>query len=679
MSYLNEFLDRIHRMYRNDQLPDIVRGEDESWNTEYSKVWLKGAQDPDVSRTDLEKAKKLNFILQGIAKVVEIVYGSKAFKLVFLADQPASDRREMEKDRTVYLSIEPLKTRPKDYTFYDLVDVMTGSAIHEAAHMREQSADLQEIGDDQVLLALYHLIEDVIADQIVAKEFPGFEGYLLKYRRYFIDGQLVSKWGMKRYDRVNLLILALRSTCPIFIYKKEVKRAYLYILYLLYQYETVPGLRKVNRLEVARNLYAILFSEKLFHLRRDINYMAERLILGQDGPPTPGEDGRGEGGKSGVSKKKTMEDLIREEKALPLSSKLVSNLSMSSDYGFEQLKTSEEEMKEIQRNMSKKDFSGKGWLDQFQHNYQGSKDALKQHGIKQKEWELIEKLQEEKFSVLPGVDKNYRYQVHLSVPAIDQEITEKYQSALGAVRSQLLLLQNQLAWANTKTVLHQYGLKSGMLDEDALYQARYSSELFMKPIVENSRTRKMDMILLVDGSSSMNQQVEGARYPKFMVARQLCALFVEALEPIHSIQTWVYTFYQETAEAIGVEELYSPQNAQKARIGAISPGQRTPEYEALLAIGERIQSEGRKGVQKVIVVLSDGQPGDDIIPYHVQKVRIKTLVQRLESEGHIVIQVSLGSLAQSKEMYKHSIPFPDGGYFELIPQFGKLLRKLLEK
>jgi hypothetical protein len=664
-------------MYRNDQLPDIVREDGEDWNTEYSKVWLKGIPDPEQARNEWERAKGLNLILRGITRVIEIVYGSKAFKLSFLTDQPAREQRAT--DRTLYLSIEPIKARSKEYTFYDLVDVMTGAAIHEAAHLREQTPEQSEIGEDEVLRALYHLVEDVIADQIVAKEFPGFEGYLLKYRRYLIDDKLVNKWGMKRYDRVNLLIMALRSTQPIFIYKKEVMRAYLYILYLLHQYETVKGLRKINRIEVARNLYTILFSEKLFQLRRDINYMAERLILGQDGPPTPGREGQNEGGKSGVGKKKTVEDLIREEKAIPLTSKFLKDLSMSAEDGFEQWQASEDDVKEIQRKLNKKDFSGKGWLDQFQHAYQGSKDAVKQHGIKQKDWELIEKLHEEKFEVLSAVDKNYRYQVHLTVPVVDQEITEKYVSALGAVRGQVLLLQNQLSWANTKTVLHQYGLKSGVLDEDALFQAKYSSELFMKPIIENSRTRDMDMVLLVDGSSSMNQLVEGARFPKYIVARQLCALFVEALAQVHSIQTWAYTFYQETAESIGIEELYSPQNPQKARIGAISPGQRTPEYEALLSIAERIQTEGRKGIQKVIVVLSDGQPGDDIIPYHVQKVRIKSLVQRLESEGHIVIQVSLGSGALSKEMYKHSIPFPDGGYQELIPQFGKLLRKLLEK
>nr|WP_280922251.1 VWA domain-containing protein [Ammoniphilus resinae] len=200
----------------------------------------------------------------------------------------------------------------------------------------------------------------------------------------------------------------------------------------------------------------------------------------------------------------------------------------------------------------------------------------------------------------------------------------------------------------------------------------------MNPIIENTRTRQLDVVLLIDASSSMYEQAEGTTIPKYRAARQMAALFVESLEPVDSVQTWVYSFMQDSSQSVLLQELYTPRrNARKERIAALRPGRRTPEYEALLAVSKLVENEGRQGVQKVLLVLSDGQPGDDMIPYHVQKKKIKELVTKLQNQGYLIIQLALGPEALSKEMYSHFVAFPKEGYRGLVISFGKLLKSLL--
>ncbi|HJV46866.1 MAG TPA: VWA domain-containing protein [Bacillota bacterium] len=670
----NTFLDGLFRSYVNGMLPQIKRAKPEEMEQAYSQIWLGKIEDP-LRQNGKERAKSLLAIMQGITRIITIIYGSNHCRINFLGE--GEEVEDILTSSTITISWEPILLRPKGHSFFDAVDVMTGAAIHQAAHLREKwdkHPFNEEDESKKILEVLHHLLLDVIHDQIITLQYPGYEGYLLKYRDYLIFEKLRKQWGLKRRDRVHMLIQALRSTQPLRLYKRNVARAYYYILYQLSRFQTVHELRKLDSVQLAYQLYTILFDEKMFNLTRDLNYMSERLVLAVEGLPTPGEKGQEKGGKKNQSEHQA--DLTRDENwiHMPLSGSILKEMNLDLLNPWEQAEINVGEIQPIPS--SEKMDSAE--IIELLHQQGSSGTLFSKRGLKRLDIENMKQLKEEEYIPVEHTDLRYRYQIRRQIPQLTEDMKKDYARDRAAIQSQIIRLRNQWAWANTKQVLHQYGLKSGSLDEDALYQAKYSKELFMNPIIQNTRTKQLDIVLLIDASSSMYEQAEGIDLPKYRIARQLAALFVESLEVASSVQTWVYSFSQDSSKSILIQELYSPhRTARKERLAALAPGYRTPEYEALLAISKLVEEQGRVGVQKIILVLSDGQPGDDIIPYHVQKKRIKELVNKLEKQGDIIIQIPLGSETLSAEMYTHFVGLSDDGYHGIVLKFGKILKSLL--
>gem|GEM_PF-776404 len=680
MSSLNTFLDGLFRSYVNGWLPGIKRATQNDLAPAYSQVWLKRIEDP-LQQKGMDRAKSLYAVMQGVLRVIAIIFGSNLCRVTFEGEE---EKQEVVKNMMpgVKLTWNPVIHRPSGYSFYDAVDVITGSAIHQAAHLREGMVtkpfeDIDEEEQRKVLEILYHLVLDVLHDQIVTTQYPGYEGYLLKHRHYLLNEKLLKQWGQKSHTRVNLLYQALRSTEQVPLYKRNVQRAYFFMLHQLSNHQTVNKLRKLDAVVLARQVYTILFDEKAFTHTRELNYMSERFVMAEEGLPTPGENGKQKGGKRNQSKDgKHRRELQKVEAAshVPITGALLKELREDHQDLVNPLEMETGELVPLPAGESVKNAD---W-NSFLHQEGSAGTVFSRRGLKRQDIENMKRLKDEEYTNLDHTDAKFRYQIWRQTPKLTPDLQSEYEYEREAIQSYIVLLRNQWSWSNTKRVMHQYGLKSGRLDEDALFQAKYSQEVFMNPIIENTRTRQLDVVLLIDSSSSMYEQAEGTNIPKYRAARQLAALFVESLEPVDSVQTWVYSFMQESTQSVLLQELFTPRrNARKERIAALRPGRRTPEYEALLAVSKLVENEGRQGVQKVLLVLSDGQPGDDMIPYHVQKKKIKELVTKLQNQGFLIIQLALGPEALSKEMYSHFVPFPKEGYRGLVIRFGKLLKSLL--
>jgi hypothetical protein len=644
----------LHRLFLNGRLPEAARGDDELFGTPLSARWLPFSEAYSPDTDDWEKIKQWHAILHGITRTAGIIFGSQRYRVLFDAGYD-DNYRHSTSPGVIVVSTEPVKRPPPGFSFHDAVDTMVGQVIHEAAHLHERQTDETGFADDEIMSVLYHLVEDILIDTIVAMQYPGFEGYLLKYRRYFIDWKLRSQWRFQTEGRLKQLILSMRSTLPAQINRWTVRHAYLYLLYILSRHQTVVQLRRLNRAELAAQLYAILYDAKHAEHWREPDTLSESFVLGADGPPVKGDGGNNRGALN----------------VKPLTLHALRQLNRQS---LEWVEAAEPVIeKTVRRKNGRTKWVTKRWSAAYRHRTVPSKNnrALTPEG-----YGLLSKLENERRSPLKG-DGNYEYQTTLSRIPLHAQAEERYRSAVSAVRNQIVRLRNQLAWANAKTGRDTVSLHTGDLDEEALYRAKYAADLFKKPNEASYRTVPLDMVLLIDASRSMRETMPSGNIPKYVAAQRLAALFVEALEPLESVRTWAFSF-SSFERSVEIRELYSPGlHADKARIGDLYPANQTPEYEALLAVVRHVEEVSGPGVQKAYNVISDGRPDDDIIPGDIQIKKIRKLVNRLRSQGDTVIHAALTPDHTDRPIYPYRLGFPEEGYPDLIRRFSKLLKTLV--
>jgi len=644
----------LHRLFLNGRLREVVRGDDELFGTPLSAQWLPFKEAFTSDTQDWEKVKRWHAVLRGITRTAGIIFGSERYQVLFDAGYDENYRHSTS-EGSIVVSTEPVKRPPPGFSFHDVVDTMVGQVIHEAAHLHERQTDETVSTDDEIMSVLRHLAEDVIIDTIVAIQYPGFERYLLKYRRYFIDWKLRNQWSFQVEGRLKQLILSMRSTLPVKINRWTVRHAYLYLLYILSKHQTVEQLRKINRTELAAQLFAILYDAKHVEHWREPDALSERLVLGPEGPPVTGQGGNNRGGL--------------EVKPLTLHTLRQLNHPM-----FEWMETAAKfvpKKTERQKNVTK--MITKKWSDPYRHRTIPVKNK---QALTPEAYGLLRKYMEERRTPLKG-DGKYDYQTMLSLLPLNAQAAERYRSAVSAIRSQIVRLRNELAWANAKTGRDVVSLHSGDLDEESLYRAKYATDLFKRPNDSSYRAAPLDMVLLMDASRSMREPMSGGNVPKYVAAQRLAALFVEALEPLETVRTWAFS-YTSLERSVEIRELYSPDaHADKARIGDLYPENQTPEYEALFAVVRHMQEVSRYGVRKAYIVISDGCPDDDIIPKDTQIKEIRKLANRLRSQGDIVIHVALSPDIPVRPIYPYRLGFPEEGYPDLIRRFSKLLKTLV--
>ncbi|MEG6520571.1 vWA domain-containing protein [Desulfotomaculum sp. 1211_IL3151] len=556
---------------------------------------LLGSEDIDA------QAMAMTAILGAISRVVDIVHGKNKFTVDFSSKESRTDFAA----KKIALSGEPLYNPPSGYMMPDIVDVLTGMALHEAAHAQFSKPEYYtEMPGNSFMAVIRNVVEDVYVEQLTSLYYPGYSGYFWKYRHYEFDLNS-GKWEHK--PRKNLMenelhlrttefLLVMRSTRG---YTSKVARVNK-VADLLKKYINIDSparLEKLNTRTVSRRIYEELFGNLIQH---DIAYSLPSSLL---------------------------------------------------------------------------DYNNRG-------NHQaesGNSDNSNKTNIPSDLQNLIQNMRQEKLQVAnmselmeAGLDPDYPPppppMVVFRRPLLGEGATERYEQARGVVNPFVIRLRNRLSWANTRQVINQYQLPSGELDEDSLYQASFSNRIFRRTEIIDTRTRDLDICLLVDTSASMVYSA-GEGLSRVELARNLAALFVEALEPVKSIRTWVFGF--NLKGAVNMYELYSPNLMNKARLGVTDAEGTTPEGTAVKYAALRMMAEGRPFVQKVLIVIADGNPN----PGPETKL-VKEQVKRLKALGCKTISILLGD-RPPEYGYENIIPWSD--YFTVTTEFGRLLKKLVEE
>jgi len=549
------------------------------------------AQECYLHDKDERNAYKLAVVLNAVARVVDIVHGKKKFKVHFASDKIVTDLSK----NIITLSAEPVLNPPSGFSFSDSIDVITGMALHEAAHARFSSEEFyKEIPGNPFIGAVRNLAEDIYVENLTTLLYPGYRQYFIKYRYYQYD--LGKKHPPDIYfensmhyelnKRTMDLILTFRSTINYQSDSKRVQKAAEMMRKLLFVND-FDRLIKVNVRQVALNVYNWLVGNIVQH---DIAYVKSVDIIERYN-----EENQPDKNKQTISDDlQQMVNSIREEEVQVIN----------------------------------------------------TGDISKSAGLGE--------------NALPPVIVTFRK------PKITKDAVRLYNKSKTDVNQYIIRLKNQLSWANTKQVINTYALPNGDLDQDALYASAFSNRVFKQTEIIDTCTRKLDIALLIDCSSSMISKVDENK-TRLELARNIAVLFVEAMEAVDSVNTWVFGFSQNMSTDI--TELYSPKDLRKHRIGAIKADGTTPEGSALKYCSAKLFFEGRPFVPKVFIVLADGNPN----PGRESKM-VKEQVRRITNMGFRLIHIAISDRAVPYG-YKHSISWSD--YYTIVKQFSKMLKQLL--
>ena len=617
-------------------------------NTVFSNTWL----DQKHFKESLDRGQIINpitasKILTSVSKIVNIVNGNNRYQVIFKG-QEESGYIDYSKKQIV-ISTSFLKD-PGEYSIYDIVDLETGLALHESGHA-EYSFSKDVIDEmkkfSQLEHYVYNILEDAIMEKIVSNEYPGYEGYFIKLRKHYFKKNKIRKTKDVLSDRINELLIGLRYPGDTIIYDDKVKEVLIIVNDLLKL--SNEKLKKVNRVELAKKVLNMLLepedtSDNNEKTKDDINNGPENDTIQQNNQLTPSEhDGKARTNQQDING----------------------------------------ELKDFLNQMKKENSSS----------------------LSNEEINLLNSILEEEY-LEEEYDTPYsKFEVTTCNPKIFKSDKDKYNKSKKRIKKHIIKFRNKFSDANTLYRQNAYGLQSGILDEDNLYSAKYNRNIFMNTLISNqSRTKNIDIAFTIDCSGSMNIGLDHS-ITRMNAARDLCTLFVEALEPINSINTWVFGFKNSMdyicdksrkentyincydfsddernrlLKSTHLIKAYSPTNKNKFGIGTLTAGGLTPEYEALTKTVDILLKESKKDSKKIIVMLTDGEPGSDTFSYYNEISLIKDKLKECKRNNITVIHLALTSDAE-KTPYTNKIQWDmNGKYDSLIEAFLKTLKKEIQ-
>ena len=250
------------------------------------------------------------------------------------------------------------------------------------------------------------------------------------------------------------------------------------------------------------------------------------------------------------------------------------------------------------------------------------------------------------------------------------ETVRKMKSSIGQLKRRIQL------YGDTKihTIRNQ---RRGKLDKKMLHKIPLGRpDLFKNVIVDEDKP--LDVCLLVDESGSMGSW-------KMDKARQTAIALREALKDNQALNLWVfghtadgYGWHKEGETNMSVYWSPTYQSDIKA-IGSMRARAENRDGMALLASAERVKAESPSmGSNKLMIVISDGEPSADRYRFAVGVPHTKKCVKHLEGQGWSIIQVGISGARERimREMFSNYLLVDDTN--ELPAKISKIIRKVIK-
>lgn len=289
----------------------------------------------------------------------------------------------------------------------------------------------------------------------------------------------------------------------------------------------------------------------------------------------------------------------------------------------------------------------------------------------QKEAEEIKKNQERKVHIekIKGTNKNSPYTEY---EIIEEPVTHTDTIMFSEAKKISKNICNNLGFLDSRFVrnIENYELSEGTLDEDELYSIAIGNRYLFEDI-EDIPAYSLDFGILLDESGSMSSRIKEAKLATLSMVLGLkdnkhINLFVYGHTANHgsnsSKTVQIYKYFNSLHRFTDYRRLFRAKSRSNNADGY-----------AIEKVAEVMKES--KSRDKIMIVVSDGQPSATGYGGASGENHVKEVVDRLESEGITVIQVCMAYIESSPKMFKHFVPYEaDGMFFDNLKKI--LMTKL---
>tara|TARA_R100000697_G_scaffold112101_1_gene129519 strand:- start:346 stop:1626 length:1281 start_codon:yes stop_codon:yes gene_type:complete len=251
--------------------------------------------------------------------------------------------------------------------------------------------------------------------------------------------------------------------------------------------------------------------------------------------------------------------------------------------------------------------------------------------------------------------------------------TRVYNEAKSNMRAQINKLRKKIQLYGNTNIHNIYRQPRGILDKRQLHRIPMGmTDLFKAKITKEDKP--LDICLLVDESGSMG-------YRLMEYARDASIAIKEALADNPMINLWVYGHSADNREKGQTEmiEYHSPSMLDRPMaMGGLHARCENRDGNAIITSALRVNNESDNSTQKLMIVLSDGEPSADMYRGYIGIDHTQKAVKHVESRGWSVIQVGFGGIRKRymDEMFTNWVHVEDMN--ELGDKVSKIIRKVVK-
>ena len=253
----------------------------------------------------------------------------------------------------------------------------------------------------------------------------------------------------------------------------------------------------------------------------------------------------------------------------------------------------------------------------------------------------------------------------------------KYDDTLSEMKTAIGQLKRKIQLYGDTRINTIRNQRRGKLDKRMLHKIPLGRpDLFKNIIIDEDKP--LDVCLLVDESGSMGTW-------KMDNARRTAIALRESLKDNQALNLWVFGHTADGYEWDGkggtnMSVYWSPTYKSDIKaMGSMRARSENRDGMAILASAERVKAESPSmGSNKLMIVISDGEPSADKYRFNVGVPHTKKCVRHIEGQGWNVIQIGISGARENimKEMFNNYIMCEDMN--QLPTKVSKVIRKVIK-
>ena len=545
------------------------------------------------------------------------------------------------------------------------LDVVSGLAIHEKLHVihsnslhRWQNSD--EIYDlaptyheKKLLHSIANIVEDEYIERQLQKTCAGYVHYIEACKEHYFAESKVEEVNLTDFtELVNTLLLLVRYPSKLDADRRKKHGKHIRV----FMAELKKGIdSRDNTIDCIKNIYQYLMKQAKDMTPDDTP--TEDMLKDIDEKASMYADSYIEDFKRDVSPE-AWEEMVADGKIK----------SIRDDIAKRRARVLKGELEDKLRDKLRS-LMGSEFLDALDKAVKYKSDELSSRMQKQiKELEESDYYEESIGKELAVTDgqRKITWQRALS----DEYHARKYNNAKINMKSQINKLKKKIDLYGATQVHNIYNQKRGILDKRKLHRIPMGMTDLFKATVVNT-DKPLDICLLVDESGSMGWSTMAS-------ARKSAIAIKEALADNPMINLWVYGHSADEKVKGQTEmiEYYSPTMQDRPfAMGGMTARYENRDGNAIIASAQRVKAESDNTSDKLMIVLSDGQPSADLYRGHRGIEHTAKAVKFAESRGWSVIQVGFAGASQHymSQMFTNHI------YVKDVDTLGDNLSKIIRK